>query len=129
MIQIITNTNHIVKTQTKNHMFSVFGKLVFFIFAVHVFLNDLSFGGLNLLNLKKNWFVSIFWSWPLSSFFYILALFPSQKRKLFNFCFCLIFIFNKKKLQSCQFFTSRWKALMNLWRHKQAFLFFNINIQ
>ena len=35
------------------------------------------------------------------------------KRKVFNFCFRSIFIFNKKEPQSCQFATYRRKALFD----------------
>ena len=50
-------------------------------------------------------------------------------RKLTNFPFRLIFIFDEKEPQRCQFFTDQWKALFGLYsvtNRRNDFSFFNM---
>ena len=45
------------------------------------------------------------WGWMTWYLLNALELFSPSKSKLSNFRFCLMFIFNKKESQSCQFAT------------------------
>ena len=56
--------------------------------------------------------------------FVYLGLILASKTKAFNFCFCLIFIPNKKGPQSCQFFTSWWKALFDFMTSQTSIMTF-----
>ena len=61
-----------------------------------------------------------------------LELFSPSKSKLSSFCFRLIFIFNKKEPQSCQFATYWRKALFEFLTSQtgeMAFIIFNVIIR
>ena len=64
-------------------------------------------------------------------FLNVLELSSPYKSKLSNFRFCLIFIFNKKNLQGCEFATYWRKALFEFLTSQtgeMAFIIFNVII-
>ena len=67
------------------------------------------------MDLKVDSRVGMTWQ-----FLIVLELFSVLKSKLSNFRFRLIFIFNKKDPQSCQFATYWQKLCLSFWGHNQV---------